>query len=65
LKLWTEPLRKGSPLPRCGNILLSPHSAALTAEARRNIAVQAAENLTAVLEGQEPTSCVNKDALGL
>lgn len=61
----TEPPQKDSPLLRCDKVLLSPHSAALTAEARRNMAVQAAENLIAVLKGQEPTSCVNKDALGL
>ncbi|MDL2209923.1 hydroxyacid dehydrogenase [Desulfovibrio sp. OttesenSCG-928-O18] len=60
----TEPPQKDSPLLRCDKIILSPHSAALTAEARRNMAVQAAENLIAVLKGQQPTSCVNKDALG-
>lgn len=59
----TEPPLPGNALVACGKTVLSPHSAALTAEALQNMAVQAAEGLIAVLHGQEPVSCVNKAAL--
>ncbi|CAK7046532.1 MAG: D-3-phosphoglycerate dehydrogenase [Desulfovibrio sp.] len=59
----TEPPLQESTLVGCSKTLLSPHSAALTVEALENMAVQAAENLTAVLQNREPSSCVNKAAL--
>lgn len=59
----TEPPLQDNALVACPKTLLSPHSAALTVESLENMAVQAAENLTAVLENREPTSCVNKTAL--
>ena len=58
-----EPPEADNLLFSCEKTLLSPHAAALTAEALENMAVQAAENLTAVLQGREPTSCVNAKAL--
>ncbi len=60
-----EPPAADNPLLTCEKTLLSPHSAALTAEALENMAVQAAENLVAVLQGKEPSSCVNRAALAL
>ena len=44
-------------------ILCTPHVAAMTDGALRNMAVGAAQAIKDVLEGREPESCVNKKAL--
>lgn len=48
----TEPVRTDDPLIKAKNLVFSPHSAAMTREAARNMGVQCAEGCMAVLRGE-------------
>lgn len=56
-----EPVQPENPLLLEDNILLSPHSAALTDEALRNMSLQGAQGIIDILEGKQPTWCLNYD----
>ena len=57
-----EPPQKDNPLFALENILLSPHSAALTQECVIRMATGAAEGVVDVLTGKKPQFTVNPDA---
>ncbi len=58
-----EPPRDDNPLYELENIILSPHSAALTQECVIRMAVGAAEGVVDVLSGRTPRFVVNPEAL--
>lgn len=55
----TEPVEKDNPLLTLDNVLLSPHSAALTVEAMDRMSYQGAQGIIEILNGKVPTWCVN------
>ena len=57
-----EPIGADDPLCRLSNVLLTPHSAALTKECKVRVAVQAVTAIIDVLEGRMPKNLVNRDA---
>ena len=59
----SEPLSKDNPLCRLPNVILTPHSAALTRECRMRMAQDAVSGLLDVLEGRKPRWVVNREAL--
>ena len=58
-----EPLPPGHPLTKLDNVVLAPHIASATIEARQRMAELAAKNLVAVLKGEMPPALVNPDVL--
>ena len=58
-----EPPNFDHPLYHLDNVLLSPHTAGISEDARRRMSINVAKGIDAVLEGREPEFCVNKDAL--
>lgn len=54
-----------SPLLERDDVILSPHIAGATHEARENTAIAAAENIKTVYEGSVPETTVNRSGLGL
>ena len=48
-------------LKELDNVILQPHSASATVEARTKMAILAAENMIAGLKGEIPPNCVNKE----
>lgn len=59
-----EPLSIESPLLKLPNVIVSPHSAALTEEAGRRMSVIAANNVIAGLEGRlDPELVINRETL--
>ena len=48
-------------LKKLKNVILTPHTASATIEARSEMSVLAAENILAVLDGKKPKTLVNKD----
>jgi glyoxylate reductase len=56
-----EPIGPGNPLLNLENVVLTPHIASATREARTMMAVTAAENLLSVLRGEEPRHLVNPE----
>jgi len=58
-----EPLPPNHPLTKFDNVVLAPHIASATIEARQRMAELAARNLIAVLRGEMPPALVNKDVL--
>jgi D-3-phosphoglycerate dehydrogenase len=61
----TEPVSGGNPLLILDNVILTPHTAALTRECVVNMAVQAAKCVIAVFNGQEPPNVANRKVLSL
>src|SRR5262249_48907312 len=60
----SEPPPAGHPLLASDRVLLSPHVAGLTREANTRLAVKAAENVLAGLDGRlDPALVVNKSVL--
>jgi glyoxylate reductase len=60
-----EPLPPGHPLTGFENVVLAPHIASATIEARQRMAELAAKNLVAVLKGEMPPALVNKEVLSV
>lgn len=58
-----EPLPADHPLVKMSNCVIAPHIASATVETRNNMAILAARNLIAVLEGEPPESIVNPTVL--
>lgn len=56
-----EPLPPDHPLTKLDNIVLAPHIASATIEARQRMAELAAKNLIAVLKGEDPPALVNPE----
>ena len=62
LDVWaTEPPPREHPLLAFDNVLISPHTAGVTREARRNMGKIAAEQVLAALDGERPPRMVNPD----
>ena len=60
LDVWAkEPPPSDHPLLRFDNVLVSPHTAGVTREARANIAKIAAEQMLAILDGKRPPRLLN------
>lgn len=60
LDVWEqEPPPAGHPLMQFDNVLVSPHTAGVTVESRRNIATIAAEQLLGIFEGKRPQRLLN------
>jgi D-3-phosphoglycerate dehydrogenase len=58
-----EPPKPGNPLLKVENIILTPHSAALTKESSRRMAIHAAQGVADVLEGKIPKWVFNRDKI--
>jgi D-3-phosphoglycerate dehydrogenase len=58
-----EPPAANNPLFTLANVVLSPHSAALTIEGVMRMATHAAQGIIDVLEGRIPEGVVNPEAL--
>ncbi|MCC6775832.1 MAG: D-glycerate dehydrogenase [Hyphomicrobiales bacterium] len=58
-----EPLPADHPLLSLSNCTVVPHTASGTVQTRDAMAVLAARNLLAVLNGEEPPACVNPEVL--
>lgn len=56
-----EPPPADSPLYALDNLILSPHVAGLTVEARRELALSAATQILQVLRGERPANLVNPE----
>ncbi|MCX5824503.1 MAG: hydroxyacid dehydrogenase [Deltaproteobacteria bacterium] len=60
LDVWSkEPPPHDHPLLQCDNVLVSPHTAGVTREARANIAKVAAEQVLDILDGKRPPHILN------
>lgn len=57
----THPLPSGDPLLKTPNLLLTPHSAAITGTSMRAMSVGAAEEMARILKGEPPVNFVNPD----
>jgi len=60
----TEPLPKDHPFRSLGNVVLTPHLGASTAEAQQNVAVEISEAVRAALVDGDLTRAVNAPAIG-
>ena len=58
-----EPIEPDHPLLALDNVIVVPHIASASIETRTKMAVMAAENLLAVLEGRRPANPVNPEVL--
>jgi D-3-phosphoglycerate dehydrogenase len=62
LDVWgKEPPPRDHPLLRFDNVVISPHTAGVTHEARRNIAKIAAEQVLEILDGKRPPRILNPE----
>lgn len=59
----SEPPDFNHPLYQLDTVLLSPHTAGISEDARERMSLRVAEGLEAVLEGRTPELCANKAAL--
>ncbi len=59
-----EPVEPDHPLLALDNVIVIPHIASASVETRTKMALMAAENLLAVLEGRRPENPVNPEVLG-
>lgn len=60
-----EPIEEDHPLLKMSNVLLAPHIASATVEARSKMAEIAALNIVSVLRGEKPLHLVNVDVLNV
>ena len=58
-----EPIDPSNPLLELDNIVMTPHIASASIDTRTAMAVMAATNLVAVLEGKEPPNPVNPEVI--
>jgi glyoxylate reductase len=64
LDVWEkEPVDQNNPLLKLDNVTTAPHIASGSIATRTRMAVMAAENMVAILEGRVPPNLVNKEAL--
>jgi D-3-phosphoglycerate dehydrogenase len=61
--LEEEPPRPDLELLQLDNVIVTPHSAALTDEAMRRMGTDAAEDILRVLRGERPKACANPEVL--
>jgi D-3-phosphoglycerate dehydrogenase len=59
-----EPPDAKSPLLRLSNVVLTPHSASLTAEGVVRLATQSAQAIVDIFEGRRPVGVVNPEVFG-
>ena len=55
-----EPLSLNSPILKCQNVVLTPHTGAETVESYRNVSLSTAKDIIAVLDGKEPIHWTNR-----
>lgn len=55
-----EPLKLDSPILKCKNIVLTPHTGSETNESYYNVSMTTAKDIIKVINGLEPEHCVNK-----
>ncbi len=55
-----EPLPLDSPILKCDNVVLTPHTGGETFEAYSNISMTTAKDIVTVVNGGEPLHCVNR-----
>lgn len=60
-----EPIEEDNPLLKLSNVVLAPHIASATVEARSKMAEMAALNVVSVLKGEKPLYMVNLDVLNV
>ena len=58
-----EPLQQDSPLMNLSNLVLAPHIGSASIKTRATMATMCAENLIAVLDGEQPPNIVNPEVL--
>ncbi|MCL5070870.1 MAG: hydroxyacid dehydrogenase [Actinobacteria bacterium] len=58
-----EPPKRSNPLLKAKNIILTPHSAALTKESSRRMAIDAAQGVADILEGKTPKWVFNRNKI--
>jgi D-3-phosphoglycerate dehydrogenase len=58
-----EPPAPQNPLLGLDNVMLTPHSAALTEEAMLRMGMDSSEDVLRILRGELPVNCANRDAL--
>jgi glyoxylate reductase len=64
LDVWEEePTKPDNLLLKLDNVTAAPHIASASIETRTKMAVMAAENMVAILEGKVPPNLVNKEVL--
>ena len=61
----TEPIHPDDPLLELENVIITPHIASASMQARTKVAVMAAENLIAGLKGENLPNCVNPEVYSL
>ncbi|MBS3937920.1 MAG: D-glycerate dehydrogenase, partial [Peptococcaceae bacterium] len=59
-----EPMEKENPLLTLDNVIVVPHIASASHATRNRMAVMAAKNLIAGLQGQEPPNLLNPEVMG-
>lgn len=57
-----EPIAPDDPLLTLDNVIIAPHIASASVVTRTRMAMMAAENLLAGLQGRQPPNCVNPEA---
>ncbi len=61
---WEEPLKADNPLREMPNVVMTPHSAAATAESVRRMSLSCADSVIAAFEGRlDPDVVINKEVL--
>lgn len=64
LDVWEkEPVDQNNPLLKLNNVTAAPHIASGSIATRTRMAVMAAENMVAILEGRVPPNLVNREVL--
>jgi len=58
-----EPIGKSHPLTSLDNVVLTPHIASATVEARRAMALRAFDNITSLFKGIAPTDLANPEVM--
>jgi glyoxylate reductase/gluconate 2-dehydrogenase len=60
-----EPIEKNHPFLSMPNVVTLPHIGSATRQTRAKMAMKAAENMVAILQGQQPVNLVNPEVLGV
>ena len=58
-----EPLPPNAPILQCRNVICTPHIGGETVDAYKRLAVSTAQDIAAVLAGEEPSFCTNRTQL--